>query len=314
MAYRRFFKADAVLFDMDGTLTDSIAAVEAALSELANEVGLDIEHVKKQAHGRRAIDFIANFKPHIPKEDLPEAVAAFERRILYFADEYMNNLAEVEHTYPPTPRSVPTLSPASSATASSANPSPAIPPISLPAPPVLFLDEISVTAQQNMLLSPDVNKVVNEIPKVENFNPDRSIRSLPGVHAMIASIPDGRYAVATSGATTYAYGAMTRVGIVPPPVTITADDPRLKRGKPHPDPFLLAAENLGFEASKCVVFEDSPSGIQAAVASGATVIAVCTSHPRSKIQDCGAHYIVETMEQVKCKLGDDGGLAFTVQL
>jgi len=279
-------------------LTDSIAAVEAALSELANEVGLDIEHVKKQAHGRRAIDFIANFKPHIPKEDLPEAVAAFERRILY----------------PPTPRSVPTLSPASSATASSANPSPAIPPISLPAPPVLVLDEISVTAQQNMLLSPDVNKVVNEIPKVENFNPDRSIRSLPGVHAMIASIPDGRYAVATSGATTYAYGAMTRVGIVPPPVTITADDPRLKRGKPHPDPFLLAAENLGFEASKCVVFEDSPSGIQAAVASGATVIAVCTSHPRSKIQDCGAHYIVETMEQVKCKLGDDGGLAFTVQL
>lgn len=52
---------------------------------------------------------------------------------------------------------------------------------------------------------------------------------------MIASIPEGRYAVATSGATTYCYGALSRVGITPPKVTITADDPRLKRGKPFPD-------------------------------------------------------------------------------
>lgn len=97
-----------------------------------------------------------------------------------------------------------------------------------------------------------------------------------------------------------AYGCMTRVGITPPPVTITADDKRLKAGKPAPDPFLLAARCLGFDAKKCVVFEDSPSGIRAGVASGATVIAVCTSHERSKIENCGAHYIVENMEKVTC--------------
>ncbi|KIM87167.1 hypothetical protein PILCRDRAFT_95987 [Piloderma croceum F 1598] len=114
---------------------------------------------------------------------------------------------------------------------------------------------------------------------------------------MIASIPEGRYAVATSGAKTYAYGCMTRVGITPPKVTITADDKRLKAGKPAPDPFLLAAECLGYNASDCVVFEDSPSGIRAGVASGATVIAVCTSHERSKIENCGAHYIVDDMSK-----------------
>lgn len=97
-----------------------------------------------------------------------------------------------------------------------------------------------------------------------------------------------------------AYGCMTRVGITPPPVTITADDKRLKAGKPAPDPFLLAAKCLGFDAKKCVVFEDSPSGIRAGVASGATVIAVCTSHERSKIENCCAHYIVENMEKVTC--------------
>jgi len=111
-----------------------------------------------------------------------------------------------------------------------------------------------------------------------------------------------------------AYGCMTRVGIVPPKVTITADDKRLKAGKPAPDPFLLAASELGFSAKNCVVFEDSPSGIRAGVASGATVIAVCTSHERKQIEHVGAHYIVENMESVHCEPCADGRLKFTVQL
>ena len=115
---------------------------------------------------------------------------------------------------------------------------------------------------------------------------------------MIDSIPEGRYAVATSSAKTYAYGATTRVGITPPPVTMTADDKRLKAGKPAPGPFLLAAKCLGFDAKECVVFEDSPFRIRAGVASGATVIAV--SHGRAKIENCGAHFVVEDMRCVRC--------------
>ena len=105
---------------------------------------------------------------------------------------------------------------------------------------------------------------------------------------------------------------MTRVGITPPAVTITACDKRLKAGKPAPDPFLLAAKELGFDARGCVVFEDSPSGIRAGVASGATVIALCTSHERAKIEDCGAHFIVDTMESVRVCM-EDGKLKFVVE-
>lgn len=104
---------------------------------------------------------------------------------------------------------------------------------------------------------------------------------------------------------------MTRVGITPPKVTITADDKRLKAGKPAPDPFLLAAKELGYDARDCVVFEDSPSGIRAGVASGAIVIAVCTSHERSKIEGCGADFIVDTMEQVQVVV-EGGRLKFVV--
>lgn len=99
------------------------------------------------------------------------------------------------------------------------------------------------------------------------------------------SLPKGRFAVATSGAKTYCHGALFRAGIPRPTVTITADDPRLKRGKPFPDPFILAAEELGFPVEKCLVFEDSPSGILAGVAC-ATTIAVCTSHPGWSLFDC----------------------------
>ena len=48
----------------------------------------------------------------------------------------------------------------------------------------------------------------------------------------------------------------------------------MTRGKPDPEPYLAAAELLGVEPARCVVFEDSPSGGLAARAAGATVIAV----------------------------------------
>jgi len=40
------------------------------------------------------------------------------------------------------------------------------------------------------------------------------------------------------------------------------------RGKPHPEPFLLAARRMGVEPSKCLVFEDTRTGTEAAEAAG----------------------------------------------
>ena len=39
-------------------------------------------------------------------------------------------------------------------------------------------------------------------------------------------------------------------------------------GKPYPDPFLKAAQDLGVDPAKCMVFEDGIPGVQAAEAAG----------------------------------------------
>jgi HAD superfamily hydrolase (TIGR01509 family) len=56
-------------------------------------------------------------------------------------------------------------------------------------------------------------------------------------------------------------------------VTTVAGD-EVERTKPFPDPYLLAAERIGVRPEHCVVLEDSQTGSQAGVASGALVVAV----------------------------------------
>lgn len=59
---------------------------------------------------------------------------------------------------------------------------------------------------------------------------------------------------------------------------VIGDDPGVKRGKPAPDIFLVAAERLGTQPAQCLVFEDSPVGVEAARTAGMAVIAVPDPH------------------------------------
>ena len=49
-------------------------------------------------------------------------------------------------------------------------------------------------------------------------------------------------------------------------VIVTHED--VSRSKPSPEMFLLAAEKMGEEPVRCLVYEDSPTGIEAAKAAG----------------------------------------------
>ncbi len=55
------------------------------------------------------------------------------------------------------------------------------------------------------------------------------------------------------------------------------DGHQVERPKPFPDVFLKAAAALGVPPQRCIIFEDSPAGIEAARAAGARVVAVTTA-------------------------------------
>ena len=55
---------------------------------------------------------------------------------------------------------------------------------------------------------------------------------------------------------------------------VRGDDPELKEGKPAPDIFLLAANRVGVDPAECLVFEDAPTGTEAALAAGMSVVVV----------------------------------------
>jgi HAD superfamily hydrolase (TIGR01509 family) len=60
-------------------------------------------------------------------------------------------------------------------------------------------------------------------------------------------------------------------------ISVSGDD--VARSKPHPEPFLHAAELLGVDAARCLAVEDSPPGVASALAAGCTVLAVPSLRP-----------------------------------
>lgn len=63
------------------------------------------------------------------------------------------------------------------------------------------------------------------------------------------------------------------------PVVVTADDVGPTRGKPAPDMFLLAAERMGVNPTRCLVFEDAEPGMRAAEAAGMKWVRVASRKP-----------------------------------
>ncbi|SDT48459.1 haloacid dehalogenase superfamily, subfamily IA, variant 3 with third motif having DD or ED/haloacid dehalogenase superfamily, subfamily IA, variant 1 with third motif having Dx(3-4)D or Dx(3-4)E/beta-phosphoglucomutase family hydrolase [Mucilaginibacter mallensis] len=65
------------------------------------------------------------------------------------------------------------------------------------------------------------------------------------------------------------------------------DGSRVSKGKPNPQIFLKAAEELKARPEDCVVFEDSLAGIKAANAAGMKVVGITTGHTADQLQPSG---------------------------
>ena len=108
----------------------------------------------------------------------------------------------------------------------------------------------------------------------------------PGVLELIGAAlksDDFWLAIATSGTLEKSQAALEAAKIpYHKMVYINGND--VKKKKPDPELFLLAAERMRIEAAKCVVIEDAPNGVEAAKAAGAKCIAVTNTTSADKLQ------------------------------
>lgn len=95
----------------------------------------------------------------------------------------------------------------------------------------------------------------------------------PGVRDLLDHISDLPKAVVTSSHSTHARSVLTKAGLMGHFGALIGGD-MVPRPKPDPAPYLMGAEALGVPIMRCAAFEDSATGIRAAVSSGARAVQV----------------------------------------
>ncbi len=127
---------------------------------------------------------------------------------------------------------------------------------------------------------------------------------MPGAQDLVTTLARDaadRWAIVTSGDRRLAGSSVETLGLPLPPVMVTSEDVLL--GKPHPEPYLKAADALDIlETDECVVVEDAPAGVAAGKAAGMRVLALTTTYPASALAD--ADWVVGSLADVRVVVED----------
>ena len=172
----------ALLFDLDGTLVDSLAMVQNVMETWCRRHGIPFEKALEVCHGGRTVDTVALLAPHLC-----------------------------------------------------------------------------------------ARKEAKEIERMEDAA-SGSLMPIAGAAHFLASLQAVPWAIVTSSNLEAATLKLSVCGLPKPPILITAES--VTQGKPHPEPFLLAAEKLGVAPAECLVFEDADNGVNSALAAGCHVMLV----------------------------------------
>ncbi|WP_319927393.1 HAD-IA family hydrolase [Xenorhabdus littoralis] len=172
----------AILFDMDGTLVQSLSEVEVIWSKWCDMHNIPVKRVLEICHGVRSIDVILSVAPYLNVEE---------------QIQILNDL-EIEYS--------------------------------------------------------------------------NTAKALPGAKEFLHSLGYCPWAVVTSASQSVAYHRMKICGLNIPDLIVGSDD--VLNGKPHPEPYLMAAKCLNVAVEDCLVFEDANAGVQSALAAGCKVIQI----------------------------------------
>ena len=116
------------------------------------------------------------------------------------------------------------------------------------------------------------------------------LAAVPGVHALIAALREREIPICVAS-----QSALPRVRLSLQICGLDAffgdrvfTASMVARPKPAPDLFLHAARTLGTAPAQCVVIEDSPSGVRAAIAAGMKVLGYAATENEALLREAGA--------------------------
>lgn len=120
----------------------------------------------------------------------------------------------------------------------------------------------------------DPREIIDELTQEVTKQLQEAIMWRPGARELLKLLKKNniKTALVTMSMRSMALEVANSVGFDAFDVVVAGDD--VTHGKPHPEPYLKAAELLEVEPFQCVAFEDSSSGLRSAEAAGTVAIGI----------------------------------------
>lgn len=127
----------------------------------------------------------------------------------------------------------------------------------------------------------------------------RDMQTIPGVLEFLEMLESSgvSMAVATSASSGRAHDVLMRLGILPRfEAIVTGND--VRKGKPDPEIFLLAADRMKQTPRNLLVVEDAVSGVKAAKSAGMKCLGIAADGRREKLEKAGADCIIPDFTKI----------------
>ncbi|MER7410121.1 MULTISPECIES: HAD family hydrolase [Streptomyces] len=124
---------------------------------------------------------------------------------------------------------------------------------------------------------------------------DGGVPLMPGARRLLTELAAHRVPAALVSASHREVVDRMLKSLGPENFALTVAGDELTRTKPHPDPYLTAAQRLGADPARCAVLEDTATGVAAAEAAGCPVVVVPSVAP---IAPKSGRTVVDSLEEV----------------
>lgn len=164
-------------------------------------------------------------------------------------------------------------------------------------------DQFFVETVESMIGRPVPENWLDEIGRRYSEAFENGLTPVPGIEAALEQIALP-HCVASSGTQDKMRMTLGKTGLLPKFEGRLFSSTQVSRGKPYPDLFLFAADQMGWDAMRCVVVEDSDAGVEAGLAAGMRVIAYAGGFLKHEEKEHENLLVIQAMSELPSALSE----------